>query len=138
MFLLIFRSTCIYTNQALLLHCERFSNSLLEYSSDQMRLLQLAFIVALSSGLAAIFIYTTNLSDFCKCIMCIYAFILYCLPWKESVLFSLMVELIWCTDGPHQLSDEDLEAFRSLQRGFQKCVVSFPLRNFFLFFCFFL
>ncbi|KAE9453588.1 hypothetical protein C3L33_14489, partial [Rhododendron williamsianum] len=62
-----------------------------------MRLLQLAFIVALTSGLAAIYIYTTGVSDFY---------------------------------GPHQVSDEDLEAFRSLQRGFQKCVVSFPLRNF--------
>ncbi|KAI8529268.1 hypothetical protein RHMOL_Rhmol12G0212700 [Rhododendron molle] len=56
-----------------------------------MRLLQLAFVVALTSGLAAIYIYTTGVSDFY---------------------------------GPHQVSDEDLEAFRSLQRGFQKCVSS--------------
>ncbi|KAH7858891.1 hypothetical protein Vadar_029118 [Vaccinium darrowii] len=56
-----------------------------------MRLLQLAFIVALTSGLAAIYIYTTGVSD------------LY---------------------GPNQISDEDLEAVRSLQRGFQKCVSS--------------
>ncbi|KAG5523143.1 hypothetical protein RHGRI_035082 [Rhododendron griersonianum] len=56
-----------------------------------MRLLQLAFIVALTSGLAAIYIYATGVSDFY---------------------------------GPHQVSDEDLEAFRSLQRGFQKCVSS--------------
>ncbi|KAF7124479.1 hypothetical protein RHSIM_Rhsim12G0179900 [Rhododendron simsii] len=56
-----------------------------------MRLLQLAFIVALTSGLAAIYIYTTGVSDFY---------------------------------GPHQVSDEDLEAFRSLLRGFQKCVSS--------------
>lgn len=51
----------------------------------------MAFIVALTSGLAAIYIYTTGVSDFY---------------------------------GPHQVSDEDLEAFRSLQRGFQKCVSS--------------
>lgn len=90
-----------------------------------MRLLQLAFIVALTSGLAAIYIYTTGVSDFCKCINPL----IYMCVWTchgKKVCCLVMVELIWCADGPHQVSDEDLEAFRSLQRGFQKCVVSFP------------
>lgn len=70
-------------------------------ASHQMRLLQLAFIVALTSGLAAIYIYTTGVSDFCKCInpliyMCVD------LPWKESVLFSYGgVDLVcrWAAPG---------------------------------------
>ncbi|KAI3455111.1 hypothetical protein Pfo_011774 [Paulownia fortunei] len=54
-----------------------------------MRLLQLAFVVALASGLAAILIYINGVSNL---------------------------------DEPFRLSSEDLEALRSLQSHFQKCV----------------
>ncbi|KAI8019806.1 Sialyltransferase-like protein 2 [Camellia lanceoleosa] len=56
-----------------------------------MRLLQLAFIVSLTSGFAAILIYITGVSK------------LY---------------------GTRQLSDEDIEALKSLQSSFQMCVSS--------------
>ncbi|KAI3463576.1 hypothetical protein Pfo_020239 [Paulownia fortunei] len=55
-----------------------------------MRLLQLAFLVALASGLSAILIYIAGVSNL---------------------------------DGPFRLSTEDLEALKSLQIHFQKCVV---------------
>ncbi|GFP82426.1 cmp-n-acetylneuraminate-beta-galactosamide-alpha-2 3-sialyltransferase 2 [Phtheirospermum japonicum] len=54
-----------------------------------MRLLQLAFLVALASGFSAILIYLTGVSNL---------------------------------DGPFRLSSEDLEALKSLQIHFQKCV----------------
>ncbi|GER54188.1 Alpha-2,8-sialyltransferase 8b [Striga asiatica] len=54
-----------------------------------MRLLQLAFLVALASGLSAILIYLTGVSTL---------------------------------DGSVHLSGEDLEALKSLQSHFQKCV----------------
>lgn len=54
-----------------------------------MRLLQLAFLVALASGIGALLVYITGVSNF---------------------------------DGPPRLSSDDLEALRSLQSHFQKCV----------------
>ncbi|KAH6797196.1 Glycosyltransferase family 29 family protein [Perilla frutescens var. hirtella] len=54
-----------------------------------MRLLQLAFLVALASGIGALLVYITGVSNF---------------------------------DGPLRLSSDDLEALRSLQSHFQKCV----------------
>ncbi|XP_009770687.1 sialyltransferase-like protein 2 [Nicotiana tabacum] len=54
-----------------------------------MKLLKLAFLVALASGLGAILIYITGFST---------------------------------PHGSYHVSDEDLEALRTLQSGFQKCV----------------
>lgn len=54
-----------------------------------MRLLQLAFLVALASGIGALLVYITGVSNF---------------------------------DGPLRLSSDDLEALRSLQTHFHKCV----------------
>lgn len=91
-----------------------------------MRLLHLAFIVALASGVAAILIYITGVSN-----LSVFPFVFSELHLQ---IFYYLFSLIWCyncyswVDGTLNISDEEMEALQSLQSGFQKCVVSFSYK----------
>lgn len=116
-----------------------------------MRLLQLAFVVALASGLAAILIYITGVSNFGRHIfvyMNFYLFfsmyLVFFFPRHFGLLTFICGRRIYnafalFADVSAQISSEDLEALRSLGNHFQKCVVrSFLIlqqQEIYIFFC---
>ena len=82
-----------------------------------MRLLQLGLLLALASGLTAILIYITGVSNLCTYI---YSCVFFCI----FVVFNLNV-IVLCVDKSQPLDEEDFQAMKALQTHFRKCVVSF-------------
>lgn len=82
-----------------------------------MRLLQLAFVAALASGIGALLVYIVGVSNFGNQHASLVRFSLH----SKFDRFAILCENLCAGGAP--LSSDDLEALNSLQSHFGKCVV---------------